>query len=128
IEPTEGRQRPFDHRFDIALLRDVGSDEDRLAAGGFDPSDDFLALSLTASADDDLRPLLGEFDCGSTADPGVATSDEYDSASNLTHAILHANQGARAVPEHPHPNRRPGRCAMPRRHVSDCRHIGACRY
>ena len=38
------------------------------------------------------------------------------------------NQGARAVPEHPHPNRRPGRCFMPRRHVSDCRHIGACRY
>ena len=38
------------------------------------------------------------------------------------------NQGARAVPEHPHPNRRPGRCAMPRRHVSDCPHIGACRY
>ena len=38
------------------------------------------------------------------------------------------NQGARTVPEHPHPNRRPSRCAMPRRHVSDCRYIGACRY
>src|SRR5438093_10607945 len=95
IEPAEGRQRPFDHRSDVALLRDVGSDEDRLAAGGFDSSDDFLALSLTASADDDLRPLLGEFDCGSTADPGVATSDEYDSASNLTHVILHAQPGSK---------------------------------
>src|SRR3989442_2359089 len=96
IEPPEGRQRPFDHRFDVALLRDVGSDEDRLAAGGLDPRDDFLALSLAASADDDLRALLGEFECGGTADPGVATSDEYDAACNVTREVLHTSTGSKA--------------------------------
>src|SRR3989442_4714218 len=65
-----------------------------------------------------FRSLLGEFDCGGTADPGVATSDEYDSACNLIHEILHAQSGAKAVPEHPYPIVDPGRCAIPRRHVS----------
>src|SRR5262245_65911641 len=59
----------------VALIRDVGSDEDRLPAGCLDPRDDFLALFLTASAADDLRALLGEFDCGGAADPMVPTSD-----------------------------------------------------
>src|SRR5262249_34958294 len=120
IEPAEGRQRAFDHRFDVALLRDVGTDEDRLAAGGLDPRAAFLALSLTASADDDLRALLGELDCGGAADPGVPTSDEYDSAYNLTHETLHARTGEQGRCQGT-PTRIicRGRCAMPRRRVSD---------
>src|SRR5215470_10414767 len=103
----------------VALIRDVGSDEDRLAAGGLDPRDDFLALSLTASADDDLRALLGELDCGGAADPGVPTSDEYDSACNLTHETLHARTGEQGRCQGT-PTRIicRGRCAMPRRRVS----------
>src|SRR5205807_2952012 len=129
IEPTEGRQRPLDHRFDVALFGDVGSDEDRLAAGGRDPGDNFLAGSLTASADDDLRALLGKFDCGGTADPGIATSDEYDSACNPTHEILHAptrQQGrCRSTPT---PESRPRSVRRARWHVSDRRDLGTCRY
>src|SRR3989454_5645513 len=83
IEPAEGRQRPFDRRLDVALLRDVGSDEDRLAAGRLDPSDDFLALSLTASADDYLRALLGEFD----SHTGAARSPRCDSRTLPSTAV-----------------------------------------
>ena len=32
------------------------------------------------------------------------------------------------MPEHPNPSRRLGWLRLPRWHVSDCRHLGACRY
>src|SRR6185503_9036975 len=107
IEPAEGRERPLDHRPDVALLRDVGSDEDRLAASRLDARDDFLAFGLTASVDDDLRALLGELDCGGAADPGIASSDEYDSAAQ-PREVLHPRPGSKGGAEAPPPDRRLG--------------------
>src|SRR5881628_3111744 len=131
IEPPEGRQRPIDHRFDVALLRDVGSDEDRLAAGGLDPRDDFLALSLAASADDDLRALLGEFECGGTADPGVATRDEYDAACNMTREVLHTSTGSKADARAPQSESSAGMVAptaMARERLPTSRRVPVCRH
>src|SRR5882724_6001862 len=89
IEPAETRQRPSDHRLDIALFRDVGLDEDRFAARRFDLGDDGIAFCLAASADDDLRALFGKRDCGRTANPSIAAGDQGDFPRKLTHAVLH---------------------------------------
>src|SRR5438552_3790962 len=89
IEPAESRQRPSDHRLDIALFRDVGLDEDRFAARRFDLGDDGIAFCLAASADDDLCALFGKRDCGRTANPSIAASDQGDFPRKLTHAVLH---------------------------------------
>src|SRR5437016_4353680 len=88
IEPAEFRQRPLDHRLDIALLRDVGLDEDRLAPRRLDLCDDCTAFLLAASADDDLRALSGKLYCGRTADPGIAAGDQDDPSRKLTHDTL----------------------------------------
>src|SRR4029434_291705 len=88
IKPGECRQRLFDHHFDIALFRDVGFDEDRFAAQGFDLGDDVMAFLLAASTNDDLRAVFGKLDCGGATNTGIAASNQCDFSCKFTHKVL----------------------------------------
>ena len=72
----------------VPLFRDVGCDEDRVAAQGVELGDDVTAFLLAASADDDLRPLCSKLNGGGTANPRIAAGDQDDFSCKLTHTML----------------------------------------
>src|SRR5215469_14264062 len=69
---------------DIGGLGDVGPDEQRPSAGGFDLACNTVAAFGAASSDEHLSSFPGERQLGGAADPRTSTGDQDDLVFHLT--------------------------------------------
>ena len=68
----------IDHPLGVGLLRDVGADEGRLAAGGPDEVHGLRPGGLAVLGDDDAGALGGEQLGGDTTHPAATAGDDRD--------------------------------------------------
>ena len=89
-----------DQRVDLVLLRDIGLDGDRLAAGALDLFGDGVRVLAVDVGDDDLRALLGVAGGDRGAEAAARSGDDGDLAGQLAHAFswMSKSSGSRTRP------------------------------